>query len=89
MLEWSDLDLSVAMVPVIIQTLAPSVICGFPAASDLLLIDAPSGISWIVQTEANIALNRKMLDRQIESYIFHFSQISTLYIEKLHSHYFK
>ena len=53
MLEWSDLDLSVAMVPVIIQTLAPSVICGFPAESDLLLIDAPSGISWIVQTKAN------------------------------------
>ena len=49
----SDLDLSVAMVPVIIQTLAPSVICGFPAASDLLLIDAPAGISWIVQTKAN------------------------------------
>ena len=41
-LEWSDL--SVAMVPIIIQTLAPSVICGFPAVSDLLLIDAPSGI---------------------------------------------
>ena len=89
MLEWSDLDLSVAMVPVIIQTLAPSVICGFPAASDLLLIDAPAGISWVVQTKANIALNRKMLDRQIESYIFHFSQISMLQIELLHSHYFK
>ena len=74
MLEWSDLDLSVAMVPVIIRTLAPSVICGFPAVADLLLIDAPAGISWIVQTKANIALNRKMLDRQIKSYIFHFSR---------------
>ena len=89
MLDGSDLDLSVAMVPVIIRTLAPSVICGFPAASDLLLIDAPAGISWIVQTKANIALNRKMLDIEIESYIFHFSQISMLQIELLHSHYFK